>query len=277
MKTSKIKRFGTMTKLSVTKHSPKILMGMGGIGMGATLYLVYKAAPEIESIIEEGKAAKELDLPIIKREIAGDLVKALAPPVAMGLATVGCFVWSYNIQAGRISALSGAFTALSGELADVKERYSVKYGEEEADKFFGPTEGCEITTTNDKGKEVTVIEDLPKKHENYISGVWFDKSTEYVTDDHTYNLEWVNMKISQLELKMFQKGYLLLNEVLEELGMDRTRAGALLGWSVNAGFRVETMNLWNEDKEFREPQLYIHWDTPKYVYEDIDFDKSYYY
>lgn len=266
--------------LTIKKHSPVILQGLGVVGVGATAYFVYKAAPKVEHIIEEAKLDKEAAggqlPPMLKKRVAKQLAYELAPPVATGVATIGCFLWSYNIQAGRITALSGAFTAVSRELQESKDRYLEQYGEEAYDKFYGPTIEIERTILDGKGKEKTVKEEaLPEGPLNLMSGVWFDKSIEYNKDDHDYNLAWVESKISQIELKMFQRGHLLVNEVLDILGIERCRQGALLGWSTNAGLRPQVFHIWDEESQVREPQIFIGWSQPKYVYDDIEYGDAY--
>lgn len=267
----------TLTKatLLIGKHSPAILTSIGVVGVGATAYFTYKAAPKVEAIIFEAREAEEMSeepgcIPVDRKQVVKDIAKEMALPVGTGLLSIGCFVWSYNIQAGRLTALSGAFSALSGSMEDFKSRYLEKYGEEALQEFLSPTRKESRTEVDAKGKEKEVLEDVKADDNiNYMAGFWFSNSEEYYSDAHDYNLQWVNSRISQLEMKIFQEGVLLMNDVLENLGLERTRLGALLGWTTNAGFDVRTYYLWNEVTQMREPQIYIHWSTPKYVYDNI--------
>lgn len=265
-------------KLNLKKNAPAILTGVGIVGVGATAYLAYKHGPAVEEIINEARELKEEGLEVDKKAVALDIAKELTPPVASGLASIGCFIWSYNIQAARISTLSMAFTAVTKELGHVKDRYRETHGDKAYSEFFSPTETYKVTKVDSKGKEKEVDEQKKKEDSFYrglMSGVWFDGSSEYVVDDHDYNLAWVESQIAKLDLIIFQKGHMLVNEALEMLGYERCRQGALLGWAVTGGFKTSVQHMWNEDRQIQEPQIYITWDTPTYIYEDVEFSGRY--
>lgn len=265
-------------KLNLKKNAPAILTGVGIVGIGATAYLTYKHGPAIEEIIEEVKEMKAEGIEIDKKVVAIEIAKELAPPVTAGLASIGCFIWSYNIQAARISTLSLAFTTVTRELGHMKNRYRETHGDKAYTEFFSPTETYKVTKVDSKGKEKEVEEKRKKDdvfYKGLMNGVWFDGSHEYIVDDHDYNLSWVNEQIAKLDLIIFQKGHMLVNEALEMLGFERCRLGALLGWSVSAGFQTSVQHMWNEERQIQEAQIYITWDTPSYVYEDIEFSGRY--
>lgn len=261
----------------ISKNSPAILTGLGIIGTGATGFLTFKAAPKVNDIIADAQDRGEV-VPLTNLEkavVLRDISKAMALPVGVGLLSVGCFVWAYNIQAGRIYALTGAFSAATAKLDAFKERYLDQHGEEALKEFMKKTTKKETTQTDAKGKEKTVIEEIADRQFDILDGFWFSESPEYFRDDHMYNMENVKMMISDIETQMFQRGQMLVNEVLERFSFDRTRQGALLGWKTSIGFNVSVHYMWNEEKQDREPQIYVSWDTPEYIYGDIEFNNRY--
>lgn len=261
----------------ISKKAPMILTITGTAGVGLAGYLTFKAAPKVNDIVADARARNEEE-PLTKKEKAEvifDIAKVMTAPVGVGVASIGCFIWAYNIQAGRIYALTGAFSAATSKLEEFRDKYIEKYGEEAFKEFRKKVTQKETTQQDAKGKEKKVIEEVPDRAVNILDGFWYSESPEYFHDDHMYNMENVKMVVSGIETSMFQRGQVLVNEVLEAFGLERTRQGALLGWSTNIGFDISVHYMWNELKQDREPQIYIRWDSPRYIYEDIEFGNRY--
>lgn len=288
---------------TLTKNSPIILTIGGVVGLGATAVYSYKAAKKVEVIVtdieDRRKDEEELNMleelgnqrtdmeevqykqlssfvkPISRMEVAKDLAGAVALPVTLGLASISCIGLSYHIQNNRIVNLAAALATASAERAYYNNKYKAQHGEEEYKKFMTPTERTTTTVTNAKGKEETVEADT-KADVPSIHGEWFDKSSEYTKDDHAYNMAFIRSIDDTLQLRMFRKGFLLMNEVYDALGLDRTRAGALLGWSTATGFELmpEVTNCLNKVTGEIEPQIYVKWTQPTYIYDVVEFESS---
>lgn len=262
---------GKATK-TIGKNSPLILTGLGVIGVGATAFFTYKSRTRVEEIIEELEEDRENDIPVNRFEVAKDLTGALALPVLLGVGSACALILSYRIQNNRIVTLAGALAATTAEQTYFRAKYKKEHGQEAYDRFVTPTEEQEITRTDEDGKEVTTIEEI-KKDVPGIYGEWFDQSTEYASDDHDYNMAYINSVNEKLSLVLFQKGYLQLNEVREALGFQRTRAGALMGWSSADTFEISTTVTKVTDPEtgLFSPQIFVKWHEAKYIYQDIDY------
>lgn len=293
---------------AIAKHSPVLLTVGGVLGLGATAVLSYKAAAKVEVITEKieksnfGESEKqritqemtnpnqrlldeeyaelENDLAIVteeyrlytKKEVVRDIAGAVALPVLTGIASLACITLSYYIQNNRIVNLASALATATAERHYYKNKYAEQHGEEAAKVFYTPTQDGEVETTDAKGKAKKVKgkmkADIPSLH-----GEWFDKSSEYVSDDHDYNMAFINSVTSKMDLKMFQKGSLTMNEVFDELGLQRTRGGAIMGWSVGTGFNLytEVTNVLNKYTGEEELQIYVKWPTPVAIYDVIEF------
>lgn len=286
--------------MTVSKHSP-LLLTIGGVaGLGATAWYSYKAAKKVEVIVEDLEEARSIeetrdhilnipegartlaeeeslealmDVPPVNRfEVARDIAGAIALPVTLGIASIGCITLSYYILNNRNNMLAAALGTAIAEHTYYRNRIREEYGEERERELHTPQRPTKRTVkVNGKDKEVEANE---REYPRTIHGEWFDKSSEYTADDHSYNLAFIKSVEAKLDLRLFQRGHLLLNEVYDALGFERTRAGATLGWTTGSGFALETnvTNAWSNETDFVEPQIYVTWTAPKNVYDKVDYE-----
>ena len=106
-------------------------------------------------------------------------------------------------------------------------------------------------------------------------GQWYDESIEYVSDDHTYNMAYIDSVDEQLQTILFARGSLMLNEVREALGLERIRAGALLGWTTQDNFSLDKVVTMIEDEGTLKEQIWVTWTRPRYVYDEVEFNGRY--
>ena len=292
------------------KHSPLALTVTGVIGLGATAYLAYKSAHKIEAItddieerrqtaermddiIEEIEAAGEADpvevdldhlkdirselsnleahyKPVDRRETIYRLGKAVAAPVATGVLSVCAIALSYYIQNNRILNLAASLATATAENAFFEKKYRETYGDDKYEEFITPTEEQEIEKDG-KSKKVKV---QAKKDGN---GRWFSESNEYASDDHDYNRQFIRTVEDRMQDKLFRNGYLVLNDVLDQLGFERSRAGALAGWSVENDFKLSQLvsNITDPETGEMKAQIYISWPKPRYIYDDVSYSGRY--
>lgn len=283
--------FNTITKVGrtvvkFTKHyAPEILLGLGVVGSAGTAATIYKSRPEIEKVLDEherkvriyemeGDQTSKEDLPS-KINLVKGLLKAGTKPVILGFASMACFAVSYKIQSNRITTLVSSLSIATTQINRIKATVKNNTDEETYKKIMSPLQKREVTYEKD-GEEVTAKKNV-KVQNNLFDGFWYSDSDEYVSDDHDYNLQYVLSVISRLELIAFNKGAILVNEVLEAFSVDKTRQGALLGWSdSNFDISHEVFRVWDEEEGEYKVQIYIHWSTPEYIYNKISYDNSYY-
>lgn len=300
---SKVTRGLSNISRVVGKHSPLIMTAIGVVGLGATAVTSYKAAKKVEVIVEDIEESREqeeriayledgersgimtvearnelMDLrvthvPVDRFEVGKRLTGAVALPVALGVASIACIILSYKIQDNRIGALAAALTTATAENAFYKKKYAQQYGEEKAKQFYTPTEMVSRTVVDDNGKESDILETIQSETSS-LHGVWFHESTEYASDDHAYNQRFIQNVEDKMTNKLFATGWLRMNEVCDALGLPRTRAGELLGWGVPSGdFRLdqEVTLVYDEVTRQNIPQIYIKWNNPKYIYDDVEY------
>ena len=281
----------------VKKYSPEILLGLGVVGTGAAVYKTYKAAPVVNNILTNYNAEKEnyetaqqdlvdgkisaetfeeVEVPD-KKLMVKEMASELFLPTILAAGSIFCFIKGYSIQRNRILGLSGALATTMTDYKAFKERVKTEIGEKKYKELIQPVKDKEMVTTDEKGKEKKVVEKVAL-NKGLMDGFWFSESDEYASDNHEYNIQYVDSIISQLDLVAFNKNGLIMNEALEAFAMPKTRQGALLGWGGDNDFTIdkEVYYIMNQETGVREPQIYVHWSTPKYIYEDVSYDSAYY-
>ena len=268
----------TLSKVNmgIKKNSPAIFTGLGIAGLATTAYLAYKSKDKVEAVVEEIERKRDLDQPIDKLEVAKGLTEALYQPVVVGAASVTCILLAQRIQNNRIKTLIGVVAVEQARNMYFEKKYEKQNGEGSYAKFMVPTEEIENVEIDKKGKEKITIQEV-KKDIDHTIGQWYDESSEYASDDHTYNISYIDSVNDRMQLILFQRGTLLLNEVREALGFDRIRAGALLGWTSSDSFSIEKVitMLGNEDLGETPEQIWVTWSRPRYIYDDVEFNGRY--
>lgn len=261
---------------TLAKHSPVILTTVGVVGLGATALLAYNSRHKVEAVVERIEEDRSLDREVDKVQAAKDLAEALYIPIIVGVASAGCILMSYRIQNNRIATLVSALAAHQAQSLYVENKFRKKYGEEEFDKFMTPTDEVEEEVVGKNGKTTLTVSEV-KKDIDLTIGQWYDQSSEYASDDHSYNMAMIDSVNEHLNMILFQRGHLLLNEVREALGFQRIRAGALLGWSTATGFNIRKVvtALGDEEKGELKEQIWVSWNRPTYIYDDVEFNGRY--
>ena len=258
---------------TVAKNSPVLLTVGGVVGLGATAYFSYKSAKKVETIVEniEDKRAHEIE--VDRLEVVKDIAGAVALPVVVGIASVTCIALSYRIQNNRIVSLGAALATATAEQVYFERKFRRDYGEDEYRKFRTPVSRQMVKGVNEDGEEVEE-EVVTKDEQASLTGIWFDKSSEYTRDDHDYNQEFIRQAEDKLQRKLFMKGTMLMNEMNDILGLPRTKFGGVMGWTAGSGFGLHrTVTVIKDPKtgEMR-PEIYIQWTRPKNVFDTVEYE-----
>lgn len=272
----KIKQLLSKTGMKIKKNSPAILTGVGVIGLGATAYLAYKSRKKVEAVVVNIEEARDNGEEINKMEVVRDLTEALYLPITVGALSVTSIIMSYRIQNNRIAVLAGALATTQAQNLWFESKYRKQHGEEAYQKFITPIDEEIHEEEGKNGKPKQTVTQVKKEIDQTI-GQWYDESSEYVSDDHTYNIAYIESVTEKLNTILFQRGHLMLNEVREAMGFERIRAGALLGWSSGDIFNVDKIVtvMKEEDSEELKEQIWVTWSRPRYIYDEIDFTGRY--
>lgn len=242
-------------KGKVEKHSPEILLGVGVVGVVVTTVTACKATMKLNDILDECAETREKikevaenpnyedryteedaqkDLTINYVQTGVKIAKLYAPSVALGVFSVGCLLGSHNVMQKRNAALSAAYLTVDKSFKEYKQRVIDRVGEEvEKEIRYGiKAEEIETTVQNEDGTETTVTETVktmdPTLYSDYAR--FFDEASPYWQKDPEYNMVFLKAQQQYANDLLRAKGRLFLNDVYEMLGIDKTKAGQIVGW-----------------------------------------------
>lgn len=229
------------TSLQLHKYSPQILTVAGIAGLVGAGVLAAKQTLKLESTLEVAndrlEEAKQGDNDITPTAVRKayvtnvfDLAKLYWAPVTLATGSVVLILVGHNILHKRNVALIGAYKGLEQVFSEYRKRVIEEHGEEADEKYyFGVRDVTE--TDPETGKKVKSRTINPGE---YILA--FDESNENWSGHMEDNLFFLKRheNIFNDRLNGSHKGHVYLNEVLDALGMDRTRAGAVTGWVRNS-------------------------------------------
>lgn len=239
--------------LQVRKYSPEILMAVGTVAMGATVYTACKTTLHLDDILEDyntnketiriaeellskhkkngKKIPKDLTEEVIERDRAVNtiqagvkLAKAYFPSIALAAISLGCFFGAHSIMARRNAALAAAYLTVEEAFDRYRDRVIEKFGKE-VDKQF----------SSDKIEEVVVDEDgnetvFTKRSPSMYARVFDEFNKNFSSEDAMRNKLFLSMQQNYFNDLLASRGHVFLNEVYDALGFDRTQAGSVVGW-----------------------------------------------
>lgn len=254
----KMIRMYNNTKNGVQKHGPEILAGVGVVGVVASTVMACKATMKLNDILEESKETRDKikevesnpryeaeyshedakkDLTINYTQTAMKIAKLYAPAVILGSASLGCLLASNDILRKRNAALSAAYMTVDKSFKEYRQRVVDRFGEEVEKEIRYNIKAEEVTSTvvTEDGSETTVTETVKTMDPNLYSDYakFFDEASPYWQKDPEYNLMFLKSQQQYANDLLKARGRLFLNEVYEMLGIDKTKAGQIVGWVYN--------------------------------------------
>lgn len=205
------------TIMKTTKHySPQLLTGLGIVGFGATIVSTVKATREVD------KALKSIDISedTPKKEVIWKKTKVVAPivapPVILGVSSVGCILGANKIQSARLASATAAYELTSKAFSDYKDAVLEEIGEKKEQKV------------RDKVAEKKVEEHPycePEAFEPVTSTQLFMES---LTNQYFRSTkEEILQGIMRFQKALMVEDYMTVSEMFDYLDVDELRHTAL--------------------------------------------------
>lgn len=255
MKDKIIKLFSN-TKLTISKHSPEILLIAGVAGTVASTVIACKQTLKINDILEEkNKKIEDIkecvsddnieydqndankDTTLVYVQTGAKILQLYSPAIILGSLSIASIFTGHNILKKRNIALAAAYAVVDTSFKKYRENVIAEYGQgvDQAMRF-----GLKTKETKKKNKEtgktetITEIEAVENPLDEYSTYArYFDASCECWTKDAEYNLLFLRKQQDFANEKLKSQGYLFLNEVYDMLDIPRTKAGQIVGWIYN--------------------------------------------
>lgn len=242
----------------VKKYSPELLVGFGVLSFVGTIYSVAKATLKVEAVIDESKetfntikeaknniaiemyseADYKKDIIVAYTQAAFKFTKLYGPSLILGGLSLSCFIGGHKIMKSRNVALMGAFKLAESTFSKYRERVVNSLGKEKDLEFrHGITKETietEEIDVNGKVKKTKtkdlLMSDYPSQYARF-----FDESSPHWTKVPEYNFTFLNLQQNYMNEKLKANGHLFLNEVYDALGLQRSKAGSIVGWVLGEG------------------------------------------
>ena len=211
------------TKTTIVKNSPVILTGFGIAGMITTTVLAVKATPKALKLIEEQK--KELEVKTLTPvETVKTTWKCYIPAVVTCVASTGCLIGATSVSARRTAAIATAYKISETALAEYQEKVIETIGEKKEQ------------TVRDKIHQSRIDKNPVNSNDVIVTG----KGDTLCYDHHsgryfTSSVNTIKKAENVINYELTHNDYVPLNRLYDELGMEWTKAGDDLGWSVSDG------------------------------------------
>ena len=265
-----------IAQYKVRKNSPAILLGLGLIGLGLTVWETYKARDGLREIAEDIEEKRENGEDIDVKDTAIRIISVVAKPTLYGTLSVSAIIGSYHVLTNRINILSSALATATSENKRIRSYLKKNH----PDVITAPVDEKEevYATREDEGKKKrakTVA--YTRKEVKYLEGTWFDKSSEYASDDTHWNETFIETRARLLYNKLAARGFLRLSEVYAALEIPSSEYNAqvaeTVGWSGNDYFDldIQLINI-SDGTGYSKPVPYIEWPSVRSIVGSIDYD-----
>lgn len=200
-------------KMFVKKNGPTILTCIGSIGVVVTSVMAIKATPKAIVLLEDARDEKGDNLTKFEKVmVAGP---AYIPTIIVGTSTIACVFGANILNQRQQAALMSAYALLDSTYKEYQNKVVDLYSEE-ADSRVKK----EIAKDKYLGDDKLVDNDALFYDE--FSGRYFEST---------------NVKVLKAEYETNKKisdhGGACLNDFYRALGLEPTKYGDRLGWSVN--------------------------------------------
>ena len=214
-------------RLFAKRNASTILTCLGGIGVVATSILAVKATPKALKLIEE--AEKEKGGELSKWDKVQIAAPKYIPAVLIGTTTVACIFEANILNKRQQTSLASAYVFLDQSYKKYRRKVVELYGEE---------------THNEIVKAIAIEEAEPV----YMHASNFcTDCTQFLEEDYSepilfydeYGHRYFEISIEQvlqaeyhLNRNYTMRGFALLNEFYEFLGLEQTELGDEVGWVI---------------------------------------------
>lgn len=196
----------------------------------STMDLIQKSAEneELKASGEYTETDKRNDTILQTTMTATKLVKTYAVPVGLGLAGIGLILNGHSTQCQKTAVALNAVNTLQTALASFKSKATEQLGNDIVNQMNVDT--IEVENTNPETGEQELIKAVSNVRDPYSRFYEDGRICKICYANIMDDLGFCQCKQDEMTNKLRARGYLLLNDVYEELGFDKTLIGNYVGW-----------------------------------------------
>lgn len=226
--------------LVVRKNSPTILFAAGVTGAVAATVVACRATLKAHDLMVDAQKDiglvrdlqnpdyseqdRKHDLTLLYARTGTKLLRVYAPAISLGVASVACLYSSHRILNTRNAGLVAAYAALDRAFAEYRDRVVAEVGEDRERELRHES----ILATAKKDAWGQLETGIPEGHSIYAR--LFDEFNSNWTSPPEYNMIFLRAQQNFANDLLQKRGHVFLNDIYDSLGMERTKAGAIVGW-----------------------------------------------
>ena len=262
-------------KISISKHSPEILTGIGIAGMITTTFLAVRATPKALELIEEKKDElnnKQVEERLDKngdlrdyKEITKlkfpDLFKATwkcyIPAAVTSVVSIACLVGASSVHIKRNAVHDTTYKLSETALTEYKEKVIETIGEKKEEVIRDKVNKDRIEKNPVSKNNVIITDKGNTLCYDHMSGRYFKS-----------DIDKINKAVNVINNLILHDFYASLNDLYSELGLYTVSLGDKLGWNSDMGLiEVEFSSQLADDGT---PCLVMDFNkAPKYDYDRL--------
>lgn len=238
-----VTRVAARQVLKIQKNSPHILFVAGVAGVIGTVVLASKATLKLGDVLDEAeqeindvksdlkhrKGQYQKDLAYVYGKNALEIAQLYAPAVALGAVSIAALTGSHIQLTKRNTALTAAYAAVTKAYDNYRDRVRQEVGEDRERELY---QGTHVEKVMVGGKSEDIVVADPNKLSPYAR--IFDEGSIQYTKNAEINKLFVLAQQNYLNDLLHARGHVFLNEAYDALGLERSSAGAVVGWVLDA-------------------------------------------
>lgn len=234
--------------LRTRKHSPAIMFGVGIVSSVTATVMACKATLHIEEVIAEAEkdrlkmdeaivqfperyneGHRDRDLRFLRVQTSVKIAKLYAPAIGLGVISIGLLTGAHVVLTKRNAGLTAAYVALDRGFREYRERVVNEYGEDKDRELRFGANLKEIVEEGEHGHEVKTIKRNAVTGKSIYARIYDENNKHW--SQHPYdNRVFLQSQQTWLNDKLRAYGYVMLNDAYDCLGLERSTAGAVVGW-----------------------------------------------
>lgn len=226
--------------LTIKKNSPHLFFVGGLVGVVGSTVLACRATLKLEEKLD--KIKKDLEeakkTPVVEDEVSNfsrvcvksgvELGKLYGPSIAVGAVSVAALTGSHIQLTRRNAALTFTLAMVSKAYDDYRLRVQEEIGKERELDIYRDIK-TEIIDIDGKKKTVKTVDSTG--YSPYAR--FFDETARGFVKNAEMNRVFLSCQQTYANHLLRSRGHVFLNEIYDALGMERSRAGQVVGWVID--------------------------------------------
>ena len=231
--------------LKTKQSSPTIMFGVGLVGVVAGTVLACKATLCLDETLAPIERKKELgydlheaendytdakyrqDMTMLQVRGVVAVGKLYGPALIVGGLGIIFLTGSHKILTSRNAALTAAYAGLERTYNAYRRHVADEIGEDKERELHYEVQKKDLELTKCEEED----EENPRQvGDNSIYARFFDEVSKNWNSTPEYNMLFLRAQQTYANDLLHSRGHIFLNEVYDMIGVDRSKAGAVVGW-----------------------------------------------